>query len=308
MLHRVFVIAVLLCCTAPDFDQWQAAHGQEVDIEAAKAEASNAIASQIASYVAAFNAHDAKKLVSHWSPRGVHSNRSTGNIVVGREALEKRYDEMFKQVDNLKLEVANEEFEFISPSVAIGRGLATVTQTGSDKAERTEYSAVFVFRDDQWLIDRISDDLVLEQDTHRERLQELQPLLGKWAHEADSTTIEFECKWTQDEKHISRAYRVIEDENVTQTGLQIIGWDPHHKNIRSWLFDSEGGFVEGTWQKKGDRWLITTVGILPDGGTGTAIHVVRPIDENQFAFRKTNQVIDGVKVPDSEEIIIKRQQ
>ena len=132
-------------------------------------------------------------------------------------------------------------------------------------------------------------------------------MLGKWVHEADGTTIEFECKWTQDNNHISRAYRVIEDDSVVQTGLQVIGWDPKHKNIRSWLFDSEGGYVEGTWQKQNDSWLITTAGILPDGGTGTAIHVVRPIDENQFAFQKTNQVIDGVKIPDSEEIFINRQ-
>ena len=278
-----------------------------MDIEAAKAEASNAIASQIESYVAAFNTHDAKKLVSHWSPRGVHSNQSTGKIEVGREALEKHYDELFQAVDNLKLEVTNEEIEFISPSVAIGHGMAAVTQTGTDKIERTEYSAVFVFRDDRWHIDRISDNLVISQNSHHDQLEQLQPLLGVWVHETDGTTIEFECKWTKDNNHISRAYRVIEDNNVEQTGLQIVGWDPKNKNIRSWLFDSEGGYAEGIWQKKNDNWLITTAGILPDGGTGTAVHIVRPIDENQFAFQKTKQVIDGVNVPDSDEIIVNRQ-
>jgi uncharacterized protein (TIGR02246 family) len=307
MLHRGFLIAVLFFGVAPHFGWWPMSLGQEVDIEAAKAEASSAIANQIESYVAAFNAHDAKQLVSHWSPRGVHSNSSTGKIVVGREALEKHYDELFKAVDNLKLEIVNDEIEFISPSVAIGRGLATVSQTGTDRTEQTNYSAVFVFRDNRWLIDRISDDLVMEQDSHHEHLEVLEPLLGKWVNETAGTTIEFECKWTRDNNHISRAYRVVEEDNVTQTGLQIIGWDPRNKQIRSWLFDSEGGFVEGTWQNKDGSWLITTTGVLPDGGTGTAVHVVRPIDENHMAFRKTNQVIDGVKVPDSDETIIQRQ-
>ena len=31
------------------------------------------------------------------------------------------------------------------------------------------------------------------------------------------------------------------------TVTQRIGWDPAAKQIRSWEFDSEGGFGEGTW-------------------------------------------------------------
>lgn len=307
MLHLGFLVAVLFFSTVFNFHFQSATLGQDVDIETAKTEASNAIAGEIDAYVAAYNAHNAKKLVSHWSPRGIHANESTGKIVIGRVALEKQYDELFRKVGDLKLEVVNKEIEFISPSVAIGRGVAKVTQAGSDKSEQTNYSAVFVFRDNQWLIDRISDELFMDQDSHHEHLEALEPLLGTWANETDGTTIEFECKWTKDNNHISRAYRVIEDNNVTQTGLQIIGWDPQHKSIRSWLFDSDGGFVEGNWQQKDGNWLISTNGILSDGGTGTAVHVVRPIDENQIGFRKTNQVIDGVQIPDSDEIIIQRQ-
>lgn len=33
-------------------------------------------------------------------------------------------------------------------------------------------------------------------------------------------------------------------------GTQVIGWDPAAGTIRSWMFDSDGGFGEGTWSKK----------------------------------------------------------
>ncbi len=278
-----------------------------VDIEAAKKEAAAAIAEEVESYVAAFNSKDSAKLASHWSPRGIHTNRTTGNRVVGREAIEQEFNALFKEADNLKLVVNSEEIEFISPSVAIDHGRASVTQTGTDKAERSEYSAVFVFREGRWLVDRISDVLISEEDSHHEHLRELEWLIGTWINETEGVTVETECKWTQDQNHISRAYRLIEDDNVEHHGLQIIGWDPNSKHIRSWLFDSDGGFVEGTWAKKDNSWLITAKGILPDGGVGTAVNIVRPIDEDRLGYRKTQQVIDGVVVDDSDEVILQRQ-
>ena len=308
MLHRAFVGVVFLILVAPSpgFRQ-DALSAQEIDIEAAKEEASQAIAKEIESYVAAFNAKDTAKLLSHWTSRGVHSNETTGAVSIGHEAMKKRFTELFAKFDDLKLEVKTDEIEFIGPSVAIEHGVATVTQASSGNQEKTEYSAVFVFRDDRWWLDRISDNLVLERQTHQEHLQQLDWAIGTWVNQTDGVTIEFECKWTQDNNHISRAYRVIEGDNVEHTGLQIIGWDAKNKNIRSWLFDSDGGFVEGTWKKDGDNWLITSKGILPDGGEGTAVNVVRVIDEDQIGYRKTKQVIDGVEIPDSEEIVIQRQ-
>jgi hypothetical protein len=48
-------------------------------------------------------------------------------------------------------------------------------------------------------------------------------------------------------------------------GWQIIGWDPLEERIRSWTFDGEGGFGEGTWTREGDRWLLRETGVAPDG-------------------------------------------
>ena len=45
-----------------------------------------AIRKSAASYVEAFNKHDAKALADLWSPDAVYLNRTTGEEVVGREA------------------------------------------------------------------------------------------------------------------------------------------------------------------------------------------------------------------------------
>ena len=39
-------------------------------------------------------------------------------------------------------------------------------------------------------------------------------------------------------------------------GTQVIGWDPAAGTIRSWMFDSDGGFGEGTWSKKDNSWIV----------------------------------------------------
>ena len=44
---------------------------------------------------------------------------------------------------------------------------------------------------------------------------------------------------------------------VDISGIQVIGWDPIAKAIRSWTFDSNGGFAEGKWEHRGDRWFIS---------------------------------------------------
>ena len=44
------------------------------------------------------------------------------------------------------------------------------------------------------------------------------------------------------------------DGKTDSSGIQIIGWDPAAKAIRSWTFDSKGTFAEATWQQKNGRW------------------------------------------------------
>src|SRR5260370_14929118 len=39
-------------------------------------------------------------------------------------------------------------------------------------------------------------------------------------------------------------------------GTQWIGWDPIAKGIRSWTFETGGGFGEATWTQDGDKWLL----------------------------------------------------
>ncbi len=90
------------------------------------------------------------------------------------------------------------------------------------------------------------------------------------------------------------------------TGMQLIGWDPAAKQIRSWVFDSDGGFAEGRWTKKENRWSITTIGTLPNGGKASSVNVITRIDDNQFKWKSLNRTAGGELLPNIDEVVVVR--
>ena len=90
------------------------------------------------------------------------------------------------------------------------------------------------------------------------------------------------------------------------SGMQIIGWDPAEKQIRSWVFDSEGGFSEATWTHKGDQWFIQNNGTLTDGRKATSLNILTYVDDNSFKWESVNREVDGELLPNVEEVTVVR--
>ena len=89
-------------------------------------------------------------------------------------------------------------------------------------------------------------------------------------------------------------------------GTQWIGWDPAGKHIRSWSFDSGGGFGEGAWSKDGSRWTMKTTSTLRDGKKVTATNVITKVDDEHLTWQSTKRSRDDKELPDSPVIKFKR--
>jgi uncharacterized protein (TIGR02246 family) len=263
-----------------------------------------AIRKAAASYAEAFNKHDAKALAEHWSPDAVYTNRSTGEEVVGRPAIGEQFTALFKVQPDLKLEVTVTSVQFVSPNVAIEQGTAK-TLGPNAVPEETEYSAVNVKRDGKWLLDRVTDKSKEAAPSHYEQLKVLEWMVGKWGTDADNAQVELDCNWTKNQNFLTRAFKVsIDDDSFS--GMQIIGWDPAAKAIRSWTFDSNGTFTDGTWQERKGRWFIRNRGTLPDGRAATMINVMKPVDDNSFTWQTIERTAGGELLPNIDEIAIVR--
>ena len=201
-----------------------------------------------------------------------------------------------------------ESIQFVSPNVAVEHGIAT-TLTPKAGAEEDAYSAVFVRRDGQWLLDRVTEKAKAAAPSHAEQLKPLEWMIGHWvdSDKDDKVDITTDCQWTKNRNFITRSFAVTADGEINLSGMQIIGWDPAAKTIRSWTFDSDGGFAEATWTLKKDHWYIHNKGILADGRKASMVNVIRQVDQNSFTWQTVERTAGGELLPNINEVLIVRE-
>lgn len=257
------------------------------------------------SYAAAYNAKDLSALIAHWAPEGVYIDRASGERVAGHEALKKVFQDELASSKESRLEIAAETIELVSPGVALEQGTSTLTRPDGEPIV-TSYSAVHVKRDGQWLIDRISEREVVVPPSHYEQLKPLEWMIGQWTDQADEGLVSTECHWARNNNFIIRSFTVSIAGGVDMAGMQIVGWDQAKKQIRSWTFDSDGGFNHGVWEKTADRWSVRQTATLPDGAMASSTSLLTPLDENSFTWQQVNRVVAGQLLPSLAEVVVRR--
>jgi hypothetical protein len=131
-------------------------------------------------------------------------------------------------------------------------------------------------------------------------------LAGDWVDASDNVSVEFSCNFTKNNAFLVRSFRIVNANDVKLSGMQLIAWDAAQQTIRSWTYDSRGGFGEETWSQNGNKYTIRAKYTLPDGGTGSNMQVVNYIDDNKFTWKSVNREIDGEFLPDTDEIVLVR--
>lgn len=298
-MTRVRLIHVVVACCASCL---------ALDVcRADQAEDEAAIRKNAEAYVEAYNKHDAKAVAAMWSPDAVYMNPSTGEAAVGQEEIENVFAETLADLKDAKLEVKVTSVDFMSPNVAIESGTARIIRPDAEP-EESNYTAVNVKRDGKWLIDRISEEAPSEPPpSNYEHLKELEWMIGSWIDQDEEATVQTDCEWTKNQNFINRSFAVVVGDQVEMAGMQIIGWDPVAKKIRSWIFDSDGGFSEGKWTRKGDdRWFIQQNGTLSDGGRTSAVNVITRVDDDTLTWQSVNREVNGDILPNVDEVLVVR--
>lgn len=99
-------------------------------------------------------------------------------------------------------------------------------------------------------------------------------------------------------------FRVTDAKGSVASGLQVIGWDPKQKQIRSWTFESNGTVIKSSWRQRDDQWISTAVATLPDGQTGTHTIITRPMGDQGFGWQKINTFVGDETLPNLDEVIV----
>ncbi len=198
----------------------------------------------------------------------------------------------------VELNTRTDSIRFVTPDVAIEDGTSELASAPQGTATKGRYSVVWVKRDGKWLIDAVREAAIADPAPSQNRLQQLDWLIGSWAEENAETAFEVSFAWSSDEDFILGQVRVQPRGQQPHMVTQRIGWDAAMGKLRSWNFDSDGGFSEAVWTRDGDLWNISTTGVLPDGKRTQGRRTLQRLDDESLLMESVGFQVDGEIVPD----------
>jgi uncharacterized protein (TIGR02246 family) len=248
-----------------------------------------ALRESLKSFVAAFEKGDAAGAAAHMTT-GAELMSPDGTIVRGRDAIQKAYADHFAKHAKHQVTVEPESLHFTSRDTAIEEGTMIVNREKEDPGVY-RYVVLHVREDGKWQVAVLRND-----ESDQATLRDLDWLIGTWESKGgDSATARTSYEWVGNKSFI-RSQFTIREKDKELTGTQMIGLDPNTGDLRTWTFEADGGYGEGTCSRDGTKWLFATSATLSDGRTMTATNILTPIDRDTFVWQPMDLTIDDEPV------------
>lgn len=251
-------------------------------------------------YCDAYNKGNLDALLSYWAKDAEYVD-ADGGTYRGKDAIGAVFKNSLEKLKGSKLHLKIEEIRMVKPEVAIEDGIATLT--GPDgEASTGRYTAVWTKSGDRWLLDSAHDLSSQEKPAEVANADYLKPLdwlVGDWASEDKGPAVNLSVKWALDKNFLVQDYTVAGEAGADLRVMQWIGFDPATGQIKSWTFDSRGGYGAGLWTREDNTWRSETTGVLPDGRIGGALNSVHFVDDSHFEWEASGRNVDGQPMPDT---------
>lgn len=246
--------------------------------------------------IAAFQSGQAAQVASAFAPTGEWISEE-GVIYQGRAELESVLGQFFQKFPKATLAIETESIRQVAPQVLIEEGTRQITVEDGSSRARLRYVAVRTQVDGKWLIAslrEVNDDPL---PTAHDHLLALSWLVGEWVNEGSDANVKLTFRWSDDQNYLLGEYRIVTNGEESVTSSQRIGWDPHLQKIRSWLFETDGGYSQGIWTATEQGWTVQSQSVLPDGQTGSATLTLEPQDDKQFRFTAEQRIVGNSMEP-----------
>lgn len=257
------------------------------------------------SYLKAYEMGDAKRAAEHFTADAEYVDEF-GTAHQGRKAIEAALNQCFEESPGSRLELDIDSIRVIGPGVALEDGHISIVSDSDRDPIRTRYTAVHVKADGKWQVASVRERAPAERRAHRSQLQQLAWLQGEWLDQDRDATVRFFCAPVDNGNFLLREFSIELGGEHVMSGSQRIGWDPLSRKLRTWIFDSDGGYGEGFWIRDDDRWILKAIGITSDGQMASGTAIYRPIDEHTMTWQSVDREIGGVRWPDSDVVRIVR--
>jgi uncharacterized protein (TIGR02246 family) len=289
----------------PGATQTTAAGTPAATAPAARDDDEKAITSLLEAFTKAFNAGDATAVAATYTETAIVVDEQ-GERTEGRDAIRDQYAGSFADHPGNTIAVEVDSRRFLSPETALEEGRATITPAeGLGAPEITRFTAVYVKLDGHWLQSAVRDELSHDL-SPRDRLKDLEWLLGEWVNESQDAVVHTTCEWAKGGNFLDREFTMKIAGQPVLSGTQRFGWDPLKRQFKTWIFDSEGGHGEGSLTRDGDRWVIKVESVRPDGLPASATNIVTRLGKDRMSWQSVDRTLGGSALPGIDEFVMVR--
>jgi uncharacterized protein (TIGR02246 family) len=250
----------------------------------------------VIAFVEHYNAHHAGDVAALYADDARMVFRD-GTEVDGREAIQQSFEQGFRESPKGAISVVVDSIRLLTPDVAVEEGTTSLFPDGETLASRGRYTVLHLKKNGRWLM---QSSRVVEEESLSAygELQPLEWLVGEWIDEGRAELVEAQFQWDENKSFLLEQFQVIREGDVVLKGTQRIGWDPQAKQIRSWVFDSAGGFGEAVWTPVGDNWVIKAKGVRSDGATASATRTLTRAAQDRVIWSSTDRLAGDEQLPD----------
>jgi uncharacterized protein (TIGR02246 family) len=255
--------------------------------------------------IQAFNNKDAAALAANWTEDAEYS-RNDDVPFRGRAEIQKGYAEYFKTLKGKpKVEVQVDGLRFPSRDTAYSEVTLRLKNEEGEVVASSWRNTLLVREDGQWKVAIVSE---WDRDEAADvGLQELEWLIGTWHAATKEREVTTTYEWDENKAFIRGKYTVKEGAKVIESGTQMITKDNAEGAIRSWVFQSDGGFGDGLWTRDGKKWTVDLYGVTAEGYEMTATVLYNHVDANTYTWQAVDQEVNGEPVADTQPIKVTKQ-
>lgn len=272
---------------------WPAAAQQD---PAAAPEAA-AVRAAADAYVEARSRGDREALLAAWTPEGDYID-AAGHKFRARDLIASEFsqgDEIPRSVSAVSVD----SIRLITPQVAIQDGTTSHVGRGGEPLVTGRFTAVWVQADGRWLLHSLRES-ILPASARNTRLDELRWCLGVFAGQLDNGSDAIAtASLSPDGNFILREVVVRHPDDTRHTVSQRIGWDPLSQAFKSWTFEGDGGYGEGSWKQQAGCWIVVTEGVTSDGRRTSGMSIYSQITEQGFILEFVGTMVEGAVQPDA---------
>jgi uncharacterized protein (TIGR02246 family) len=266
--------------------------------------ARKAILKNVQAFTDAFNRHDVKALLKLFT-EDCELTEHDGTTIRGLKELEEELKDTFATDPQGRISASVDLLRMVTPDVVIEEGKTTYFPDGKTLTAETEYQATHVRKGDRWLMSRVRtfNRVVLSP---YDQLRELEWLVGDWIDEGPDALLETSYRWDAGKTFLLQDFSIRVKGKKVLNGTQRIGRDPLSKQIKAWVFDSEGGYAESLWSSVDDSWVIKVQGVRADGKVVTMTNQITQLGKDRMSFQSVDRIVGEERMPNFSAIAVRK--